>query len=250
MQPSASPFVYPDTATTRAGIEAVSQKLVGGSVAILGLGGTGSYILDQLAKTPADAIHLIDGDVMQPHNAFRSPGAAALEDVSAGIPKVEYFAANYGRMHARIVAHPTYLTSDTLHLLDDIDFVFLCVDSVEARAFLVPALEERELPFIDAGLGLSIVDDRLMGLVRVTTSTPAMRAHVHDRDRIPMQGGDLEIYRSNIQIADMNALAAALAVMRWKRLRGFYLDLEGEYHATYAVDGNHILNEDHRGAAS
>lgn len=129
-------------------------------------------------------------------------------------------------------------------------FVFLCVDSVEARAFLVPALEERGLPFIDAGLGLSIVDDRLMGLVRVTTSTPAMRAHVHDRDRIPMKGGDLEIYRSNIQIADMNALAAALAVMRWKRLRGFYLDLEGEYHATYAVDGNHILNEDHRGPAS
>ena len=36
--------------------------------------------------------------------------------------------------------------------------------------------------------------------------------------------------------------------MRWKRLRGFYLDLEGEYHATFAVDGNHMLNEDHRPA--
>lgn len=250
MQPPVSPFVYPDTATTRAGIELVSQKLAGGSVAILGLGGTGSYILDQIAKTPADAIHLIDGDVMQPHNAFRSPGAASLEDVGNNLPKVEYFARIYGRMHAGIVTHATHLTPENLALLDAADFVFLCVDSVEARAFLVPALEERGLPFIDAGLGLSIVNDRLMGLVRVTTSTPTMRAHVHERDRIPMQGGDLEIYRSNIQIADMNALAAALAVMRWKRLRGFYLDLEGEYHATYAVDGNHILNEDHRGPAS
>lgn len=89
-----------------------------------------------------------------------------------------------------------------------------------------------------------------MGLVRITTSTPARRAHVHEKGRIPTEGGDFDIYRSNIQIADMNALAATLAVMRWKRLRGFYLDLEGEYHATYAVDGNHMINKNHRDATS
>ena len=248
MQPPTGPFVYPDNATTRAGIEAVSQKLVGGTIAIVGLGGTGSYILDQVAKTPVDAIHLIDGDEMQPHNAFRSPGAASLADVTAGLPKVEYFARIYRRMHLGIITHATHLAPGNLHLLDAADFVFLCVDSVEARGFLVPALEERGLPFIDAGLGLSIADGSLMGLVRVTTSTPSMRAHVHEKGRIPTVGGELDIYRSNIQIADINALAAALAVMRWKRLRGFYLDLEGEYHTTYAVDGNHILNEDHRDA--
>ncbi len=79
----------------------------------------------------------------------------------------------------------------------------------------------------------------------MTTNTPVMRGHGHSKGQIPNAAGDMAIYRSNVQIADMNALAAALAVMRWKRLRGFYLDLESEYHATYAVDGNHMLNEDH-----
>ncbi|CAN5598721.1 hypothetical protein BH10PSE14_BH10PSE14_35260 [soil metagenome] len=239
------PFAYPDTASTRAGIEAVSDRLKGGTVAILGCGGTGSYILDLIAKTPVDAIVLIDGDTMQPHNAFRSPGAASFDEVTADISKVTYFASIYSRMHTGITTYATHLTPDNLNLIDGIDFVFLCVDSIEARAFLVPALEERGIPFIDCGLGLSIVDDKLMGLVRVTTSTPMMREHVHSKGRIPTVAGDMAIYRSNVQIADMNALAAALAVMRWKRLRGFYLDLEREYHATYAVDGNHMLNEDH-----
>lgn len=246
---AAGPFAYPDTASTRAGIEAVSDRLKGGTVGILGCGGTGSYILDLIAKTPVDAIVLIDGDKMQPHNAFRSPGAASLQELTADMPKVAYFAAIYGRMHTGITAHATHLNSDNLDLLGAMDFAFLCVDSIEARAFLVPALENRGIPFIDCGLGLSIVDDKLMGLVRMTTSTPLMREHVHNKGRIPTVAGDMAIYRSNIQIADMNALAAALAVMRWKRLRGFYLDLESEYHATYATDGNHLLNEDHLNAS-
>ncbi|MGY2747872.1 hypothetical protein ACVWZ8_005054 [Arthrobacter sp. UYCu723] len=41
--------------------------------------GTGSYILDQIAKTWVDRIILVDGDEFENHNAFRAPGAAALE---------------------------------------------------------------------------------------------------------------------------------------------------------------------------
>jgi hypothetical protein len=44
---------------------------------------------------------------------------------------------------------------------------------------------------------------------------------------------------------DLNALNACLAVIRWKRLYGFYRDLEGEHHSLYTIDGNHLLNEDH-----
>ncbi len=239
-------FVYADTASTRAGIEAVSRKLEGGTVAILGLGGTGSVTLDLISKTPVDRIVLIDGDIMQQHNAFRSPGAMTLEDIAANMTKVAYFARTYSAMHRGIAPYPAYLSTDNLHLLDDVDFVFCCVDSVEARAFIIPTLEARGLPFIDCGLGLSLVDDRLMGLVRVTTSTPAMRAHVHDKGRIPVAGrDDDDIYRSNIQVADLNMLAATLGVIQYKQLRGFYLDTEAEYHAVYSTDGNHIINDDH-----
>lgn len=239
------PFVYPDTASARAGIEAVSRRLAGGEVAIIGLGGTGSVVLDLISKTPVDRIVLIDGDLAEQHNAFRWPGAMAMEDLAAGPSKVEYFSTVYGRMHRGIVAHDVHLGPDNFQLLDHTDFVFVCVDSVEARALIIPELERRGLPFIDCGLGLSLVDNQLMGLIRVTTSTPAMRGHIRDKARIPMLGTDEDdLYRSNIQVADLNMLAGTLAVIQYKQLRGFYLDAEAEYHAIYATDGNHILNED------
>ncbi|WP_457351539.1 ThiF family adenylyltransferase [Sphingomonas sp. UYP23] len=242
---ASGPFVYSDTASTRAGIEAVSRRLDGGTIVIIGLGGTGSVVLDLISKTPADRILLIDGDCAEQHNAFRWPGAMAIEDIAADLSKVEYFARIYGRMHTGIEPHAVHLAADTIGLLDAADFVFVCVDSVAARAFIIPALEQRDLPYIDCGLGLSLVDDRLMGLVRVTTSTPAMRAHVHDKNRIPLTGdADDELYRSNIQVADLNMLAGTLAVIQYKQLRGFYLDTEAEYHAIYSTDGNAIINAD------
>jgi hypothetical protein len=239
----AGPFVYSDTASSRAEIESVSERLAGGTIMIIGCGGTGSYVLDLLAKTPVDKIILVDGDVMEQHNAFRAPGAPSLKEVSAGTKKVDYFANIYSKMHARIEPVDTYLAVDNLTLLDGVDFAFVCVDTLDARTFLIPALQEREIPFIDAGLGLELAGDAILGQIRVTTSTSKQGAHC--QSRIPAAAGDSEIYRSNLQIADMNALAAALAVIRYKRLRGFYVDSEGEYNSIYVVDGNDVINTDH-----
>lgn len=75
-------------------------------MAIIGLGGTGGYVLDQVAKTPVREIHLFDGDTFDMHNAFRAPGAATESDF--GKPKVEYFKAMYSNMHKSIrVLAPT-----------------------------------------------------------------------------------------------------------------------------------------------
>ncbi len=41
--------------------------------------------------------------------------------------------------------------------------------------------------------------------------------------------------RSNIQVADMNAMNAILAVIRWKQLCGFYVDLEQAHHLSFSV---------------
>ena len=59
------------------------------------------------------------------------------------------------------------------------------------------------------------------------------------------QGADL--YASNIQVADLNMLGAAMAVIRWKRLIGFYADGGGEHHSTYDLDGNHLNNAERIG---
>ncbi len=47
-----------------------------------------------------------------------------------------------------------------------------------------------------------------------------------------------------IQVAELNAFNAALAVIKWKKIRGFYRDLERELHSTYTTDGNLLLNAD------
>ena len=71
----------------------------GERVAIVGLGGTGSYVLDFVAKTPVQEIHLFDGDEFLTHNAFRAPGAASLEALRRKPKKVDYLAAIYSNMH-------------------------------------------------------------------------------------------------------------------------------------------------------
>lgn len=76
-----SVFNYTETASDRAGIGALTEKLEHEIVAIIGLGGTGSYILDFVAKTPAREIRLIDGDEFLQHNAFRAPGAPGIEEL-------------------------------------------------------------------------------------------------------------------------------------------------------------------------
>ncbi|MBB3587129.1 hypothetical protein [Sphingomonas sp. BK481] len=135
-------------------------------------------------------------------------------------------------------------------MLDHLDFVFLCMDGTEGKRELVERLEDRDLRFIDVGMGLTFGECGLSGLVRVTTSTPQLREHVWDRGRIPLDtAGADDAYSTNVQVADLNALAAALAVVRWKRLCGFYADLEGEHFAAFAVDGNHLLNEERQPSA-
>lgn len=238
-------FHYLDTASSRADIMNVSEKLEMGAVAIVGVGGTGSYVLDYVAKTPVAEIRLIDDDVFYQHNAFRAPGAPSIEELRAQPRKVDYLRKIYGRMHRNIVAHPCRLSAANLHLLEGLDFAFLCFDDGPVKKVAIETLLEAGTKFVDVGMGLDLLDDSVTGLLRVTTGTPEHAEHILDGKRISFAPADEDDeYSTNIQVADLNALNAALAVIKWKKLFGFYLDLEHEFHTTYAVNGNEITNED------
>ncbi len=237
-------FTYIDTASSRAGIAAVAQKLAIPSVAIVGLGGTGTYVLDLVVKTPAEEIHLFDGDRLFQHNAFRSPGAPSIEDLRKQPFKVTYYAERYSRMRRKSIEHPYFIDADNVAELSGMGFVFVCIDRGSVRKTLVDALEEYGVPFIDVGMGVELVDGQLGGVLRVTASSPDHRSHVHEKKRVPFTDIDADDYSSNIQIADLNALNAALAVVKWKKMCGFYRDLEGELFSAYTIDGNHLTNED------
>lgn len=111
-------FKYVDTASSRAEIGSVNEKLSGLRIGIVGLGGTGSYILDLVAKTWVTEIHLIDGDKFLQHNAFRAPSAASMDDLKANQYKVEYFTQLYSNMRQGICSHPVYMNETNVELLD------------------------------------------------------------------------------------------------------------------------------------
>jgi hypothetical protein len=239
-----SVFIYPDTASSRAGITNISRKLELGRIVIAGLGGSGAYVLGLTAKTPVREIHLYDGDRFGQHNAFRAPGAASITDLKARPFKVDYFAQIYARLRRGIVAHPCHLTEANVAELDGADFVFICMDAGNAKKVLVAKLEQLGVPFVDVGMGLEITEgDSLVGILRTTTSTAAKREHVQEKHRISFAGDGNDVY-NNIQVADLNALNAALAVVKWKKLYGFYADHTQEHFSAYAINCNAIVNED------
>ena len=126
-------FRYIDTNSSRANIDLINAKFEGQMIAIIGLGGTGAYVLDLVAKTPVSEIHLFDGDDFDQHNAFRSPGAASLDDLNESPKKAEYLAGIYSNMHKHIIPHNYYVQKDNIQELDNMSFVFICVDKNSVR---------------------------------------------------------------------------------------------------------------------
>jgi hypothetical protein len=237
-----SPFRYLDTASARAEINTITAKLAVERIAIVGLGGTGSYILDLLAKTPVQEIHLFDGDKFASHNAFRAPGAASIEQLHEQPHKVEYLASIYSHMHTGIMPHAEAVDDDNVAQLRDMTFVFLSMDATAVKRRIVEQLEAFDVPFVDTGMGLYAKGDTLGGILRVTLSTAEKR----DAARTWMSFSSEEEpneYDRNIQIADLNMLSAVLAVAQWKKLRDFYFDTKHASHTTYTIGTNRLSND-------
>lgn len=234
-----SPFNYLDTASSRAEINAATAKLIEDAVAIVGLGGTGSYVLDMVAKTPVKQIHLFDDDRFLTHNAFRAPGAPAIEELRKQPLKVEYLKAIYSRMHRGIVEHPVAVNADNADELRVMSFVFLCMEGGAAKRAVIGKLEELGIPFADVGMGLYEKRDSIGGMLRTVLSL--LDARDAARARISFAADDAENeYDKNIQIADLNALNACFAVIAWKKLRGFYFNLGKKRFSSYTI-GNSLL---------
>jgi hypothetical protein len=240
-----SVFLYTDSASSRAGISNLAQKLAAPKLAIVGLGGTGAYVLDIAAKTHAEEIHLFDGDLFLQHNAFRAPGAASIQTLEEKLPKVQYFDRIYSKMRRGIVPHPEYVTEENISALAGFDFVFICVDKPAVRKLLFEYLRAQNIPFVDAGMELELIEEEqsVIGTCRVTMSTPEKSDHLGRHVSLQDAAGD-DLYRSNIQIADLNALCAIMAVMRWKKFCGFYQDCYSEHQSAYVVNTHQLTRDE------
>jgi hypothetical protein len=232
-----SPFNYLDTASARAEINTITENLAQDAVAIVGLGGTGSYLLDLVAKTPVRHIHIFDADRFLTHNAFRAPGAPAIEELRTQPLKVEYFAGIYSRMHRGIVPHPYHIDATNVGELNGMSFVFLCMEGGAAKRAIVDKLEVLGTPFVDVGIGLSVKRNTIRGMLKTVISLPDARERARARISFAADDPNNE-YDKNIQVADLNALNACLAVIAWKKWRGFYFNFGKERFVSYTISNS------------
>lgn len=234
-------FKFHDTLTSRAEITDLAAKFHNDIIAIIGLGGTGGYVLDFLVKTPVREIRAFDLDPFYVHNAFRSPGR--LDTSEFGKAKAEVHQARYENFRNGLSITPKFLDSSCTDDLNGVTFAFVCVDKGPSRAGIFDLLLSQGIPFIDVGMGLNRKKGSLNGMLRTTYYSTEDGQKVRDKGLATEQETEDDIYRTNIQISELNALNACLAVIRFKQLRGFYSQELPLYNLAFEICDLKIVGE-------
>ncbi|MBK8484749.1 MAG: ThiF family adenylyltransferase [Saprospiraceae bacterium] len=236
-----SVFKFHDTLTSRAEIGDLNINFKEDIIAIIGLGGTGAYILDFLVKTPVKEIRAFDLDKFHIHNAYRSPGKQESNEFDKS--KAEVYQNRYEGFRSGLNFQSKYVLADSNEDLKGATFAFVCVDKGLSRKAIFDLLIGMNIPFIDVGMGLNRINGPINGMMR-TTYYATESAHKTLAKRLaPMSEDQDAIYQNNIQIAELNALNASLAVIQYKQIRGFYENDTNINHMLLNIKDLHLVVE-------
>lgn len=164
------------------------QRMLGTlRVAIVGCGGTGSAVAEQLVRLGVRDFTLVDPDTLSESNVTRVFGSTPAD---VGSPKVQVVARNLARIasDARLrTSASSILVERTALELADCDIVFGCTDDNAGRLVLSRMATYLLVPVIDSGVLVSSdAADRIVSIVgRVTTLVPGQGCLVC-RDRIDL----------------------------------------------------------------
>ncbi|MDE0678803.1 MAG: ThiF family adenylyltransferase [Gammaproteobacteria bacterium] len=188
----------------------------GEKMAIVGLGGVGAWIADLLTKADVAEVHGWDGDVIEAKNIIRMPGAVNPDWI--GKPKAEWFEETYRQIHRQVHGHPKYVDEQTaVGMCSNATFGFVAVDNDEGRKIACGAMAAAGIPFIDVGISLNRRDGQVRASIRVTTVRP------HDdawRKAIPKVDKAGQQTYGKLELPDVAAVAAGMAVQSWRKVRG------------------------------
>lgn len=235
LETACSPLMFPDTLSAREGIVELSHRLRGLKVAIIGCGGTGAYVLDYIAKTHLEEINLFDNDIVHVHTLFRLPGVYGEKHL--GMYKVEALAEAYGHFHRGIKPNIQRIDQSNVGCLAEFDFVFVCVDDGPSRQSIAQVCHSASVPFVDVGMGLHKGANGLYGFVRAAGGEHEDFVKLNGTQYLPAQNAHDQEYRNQPQIAELNALNAAMAVIRFKQQMGFYDRLADSHAVVFDVAG-------------
>lgn len=152
-------------ALTRAECEVLRQK----RILVVGCGGLGGHIIDQLARIGVGFLRVVDGDVFEASNLNRQ----LLSSVPLlGVSKAKAAADHIARVNPDVAveAAEAFLSeSNAESLLENCDIVMDALDNIPSRRILAAACEKAYIPYIYGAIqgwvaqaAISMPGDRLI----------------------------------------------------------------------------------------
>ncbi|MGD8908854.1 MAG: tRNA cyclic N6-threonylcarbamoyladenosine(37) synthase TcdA [Chromatiales bacterium] len=146
-------------------------RLSAAHVAVIGVGGVGSWAVEALARSGIGALTLYDLDHIAESNVNRQ--LHALEE-NFGMAKVQAMAQRVQAInpHCRVVAQEVFIEMDNLASLTDggFDYVVDCIDSFRNKAALIAACRRRKVAVITVGGAGGQVDPTRIRLADLSRS--------------------------------------------------------------------------------
>lgn len=124
------------------------EKLKKAKIAILGIGGVGSYTVEGLARAGIENFILVDNDIVSLTNINRQIIAT---HKTIGMPKVEVAKQRILEINpnANVEIYQQLFMPETEGILtEDIDYIIDCVDTVTAKIELVMRANKLNIPII------------------------------------------------------------------------------------------------------
>ena len=140
------------------------------SIAVIGCSGTGSPVIEQLARLGVGRLVVVDPDRIEEVNLNRILNATE-EDALAGEYKVDVIARAVRAMGTGTKVVPiarNLFDAETIRSVAECDVVFGCMDSVDGRHLLNRLAVFYSLPYFD--LGVKLVADGMGGVEQICGS--------------------------------------------------------------------------------
>ncbi len=246
------------------------DRLRGLRVGVVGCSGTGSPLIEQLARNCVGTLVLVDPDRVEDKNLNRILNAT-MDDARRNRLKVDVAARAIAAMGLGTVveAHPRSLFDpDTVRAVAACDVVFGCMDSIDGRHLLNKLATFYLIPYFDLGVKLEADGkggvDQVCGTVHYLQpgGSSLLSRHVYTMEQVRAAGllrTDPPAYRTQLEdgyirgvqedrpaVVQLNSLVASLAVNEFlARLHPYRLDSNADY-AVHRLSVSHGIYEHER----
>ncbi len=175
----------------------VQAKLAQLKIGIVGLGGTGSCVAEQLARMGCRDFLLVDNDNLEASNITRTYGSEE-SDVRKRVPKTRIASRNITSIDSGIFVQEvrsSIIQQETLLRLRDRDMIFCCTDNDLSRSLLNRYSYQYLTPVIDMGVRIVADASRVLAAAgRVSLIGPGLPclwcSHHLDSERIRLDSLD------------------------------------------------------------